>query len=706
MSRCLFMMALLQAWALAGVRVAPGPVTVAAGSTCAFTATLDGRQPPGGWRWRVLAGSGTIDEATGLYRAPEGSAATARVQAALRTDLRRAGEAAVMVLPLPAGLPGLIGATLGEPWVEPFTSAIPFLDLETGKRPVPKDLIIQCHPSSELLENCLAGYGVPFSYKPTSLEPADALRLTCRMGDQWQRKDLDRAETELICRGRTSFTIEALKRSSLQPGKWRSTLLPCRVDVRGALPFCGNAVAPAGHGDGAGLSARFMRPFGLVDLGGKPGASERLLVSDPGSHVLRSVNAEGEAVTLCGLPGQAGHRDSPTLMARMEALFAGPKPQPALFHAPTHLAVRRRTSCLDPFGAPWEEALVADSGNHVIRTVRADGRVATLAGTPGQAGCQDSESPGQAAFNDPQGLAVDTAGRVYVADRGNRAIRVIQPAGGVTTLAGAQAGFSDLKGMCLYPPLGGLLVLDGHAVRLVQLPGGQVSTLMGVVDAPGFRDIERGQSPAQPCLNNPTGIARSGAGLAIADHGNHAVRLVSADGLTLSTAVGDPAQGAIRWGLIRDGLPGPLDEGYATLEGPWTVASRFRRAEGRYASEVFVTTGPCIGEINHEAGARTPVGLSPAGLPPPGVEVDAAFVLTFEVATSVPVIHFTADFLDPDGERRVRVQGVAAGGETVPVQGHFSHAGTGTVRIRCVTEQGISAGKELKVLVRCVGRSD
>jgi len=701
-SRCLFIGVLLQAWALAGVRVTPGPVTVAAGSTCAFRATLDGTQPPGGWRWSVLDGPGTIDEATGLYQAPDGSAARARVQAALRTDLRRAGQAAITVLPLPAGLPGLIGATLGEPWVMPYASSLPFLDPETGTRPVPGDRIIPTYPLPGPGTTWLVGYGVPVAFNPTPAEPVDGLRLAYREGHQWHRRDLDCAWTELVFRDRVaSLSVEALKRSVQQPGKWRSTVRPSRVDVRGALPFCGNAVAPGGHEDGAGLAARFMRPFGLVSLGGEPGTPEGLLlVSDPKSHVLRTVDAEGGVATLGGLPGQAGHRDSPTLMARVEAVFAGPKPQPPLFHSPTHLAVRRCTSDFNPFAVPWEEAVVADSGNHVIRTVRADGRVGTLAGMPGYAGYRDADAPGQAAFNDPQGLAVDAAGRVYVADRGNRAIRVIHPSGAVTTLTSAQAGFSDLQGLCLYPPLGGLLVLDGHAVRLVQLPSGEVSTLMGVVDVPGFRDIGRGESAAQPCLNHPTGIARCGAGLAIADHGNHAVRIASPGCLTLATAAGDPDQGAIRWGLIRDGLPGPLDDEYATLEGPWTVVSRFERAEGQYGSEVFVTTGRCLAAIHHDAGGRAPLEFVPIGFLSPEAAVAETFVLRFRVGNAFQAIHYTADFLDPDGKRQVRVQGVAAGGETLPVQGHFSQAGTGTVRIRGVSDQGVSRSFDLKVLVR------
>jgi len=45
------------------------------------------------------------------------------------------------------------------------------------------------------------------------------------------------------------------------------------------------------------------------------------------------------------------------------------------------------------------------------------------------------------------------------------------------------------------------------------------------------------------------------------------------DGRRLRTVAGDKAQGATRWGLVRDRLTGPLDERYGLLEGPLTVAA-------------------------------------------------------------------------------------------------------------------------------------
>ena len=75
---------------------------------------------------------------------------------------------------------------------------------------------------------------------------------------------------------------------------------------------------------------------------------------------------------------------------------------------------------------------VADTGNHAIRRITADGFVSTLAGdgTPGDA-------DGSAArFNGPVGVAVDGSGRVIVADTYNDRIRAIARDGTVTTIAG------------------------------------------------------------------------------------------------------------------------------------------------------------------------------------------------------------------------------------------------------------------------------
>ena len=82
---------------------------------------------------------------------------------------------------------------------------------------------------------------------------------------------------------------------------------------------------------------------------------------------------------------------------------------------------------------------LADAGNEVIRKMTLVGTnwvVTTLAGQPGVAGSMDGIG-NKAQFNNPSGIAVDSLGRVFVADTWNNEIREILPDGTVTTIAGS-----------------------------------------------------------------------------------------------------------------------------------------------------------------------------------------------------------------------------------------------------------------------------
>jgi sugar lactone lactonase YvrE len=132
----------------------------------------------------------------------------------------------------------------------------------------------------------------------------------------------------------------------------------------------------------------------------------------------------------------------------------------------------------------------ADTGNSTIRKVTPDGVVTTLAGSAGDYGTNDG--PGVAArFDEPEGVAVDGEGNVYVADTWNSTIRKVSPGGVVTTLAGSAGDYGtndgpgvdarfDLPAGVAVDSVGNVYVADtwNCTIRKISLAG-VVTTLAG-----------------------------------------------------------------------------------------------------------------------------------------------------------------------------------------------------------------------------------
>ncbi len=191
-----------------------------------------------------------------------------------------------------------------------------------------------------------------------------------------------------------------------------------------------------------------------------------------------------------------------------------------------------------PDGAAVDSAgnvYLADTFNDTIRKITPSGVVTTLAGAAGQTGSSDGTGTA-ARFFWPTGVAVDSAGDVYVADQGNDEIRKITPSGVVTTLAGTagQQGSSNGTGTAArfyYPQ--GLAVdaagnvyvsdQDNDEIRKIT-PSGVVTTLAGSAGQTGSSD---GTGSAAR-FNNPKGVAVDGAGnVYVADLNNQDVRKIS-----------------------------------------------------------------------------------------------------------------------------------------------------------------------------------
>lgn len=87
---------------------------------------------------------------------------------------------------------------------------------------------------------------------------------------------------------------------------------------------------------------------------------------------------------------------------------------------------------------------VADTENHTIRKVTPEGVVSTLAGKAKTFGTADGKEA--ARFYAPHGIAIDPAGNLYVADKGNNTIRKITPDGLVSTVAGTPGIGQTVRG--------------------------------------------------------------------------------------------------------------------------------------------------------------------------------------------------------------------------------------------------------------------
>jgi sugar lactone lactonase YvrE len=218
---------------------------------------------------------------------------------------------------------------------------------------------------------------------------------------------------------------------------------------------------------------------------------------------------------------------------------------------------------------------IADGGNNRIRKVTAsDGHIQTIVGggSPGFAGDNGAATSAQFAF--PQGVAVDLASNVYIADQSNHRIRKVAPDGTVSTVAGTgTAGFSGDGGPATsaflsYPNAvavdasGNLFISDASNYRIRKVtPGGTITTVAGNGVCCGFNGDGGPATAAQ--LNYSNGLAIDASGvLYIADTYNQRVRTVGVDGI-INTIAGTGTAGS-----SGDGGPATL----AQVGYPVTVA--------------------------------------------------------------------------------------------------------------------------------------
>jgi sugar lactone lactonase YvrE len=233
-----------------------------------------------------------------------------------------------------------------------------------------------------------------------------------------------------------------------------------------------------------------------------------------------------------------------------------------------------------PYGVAVDAAgnlLIADTFNNRIRRVDGTtGIITTVAGNGTYGFSGDGGAATSASLSSPVGVAVDAAGNLLVADIGNNRIRRVDGTTGIiTTVAGnGTSGFSGDGGPATSASLrapdgvavdaaGNLLIADTSNQRIRRVDGttGIITTVAGN-GTYGFSGD--GGAATSASLNSPVGVAVDAAGsLLIVDTGNQRIRRVDGTTGIITTVAGNGNQG-----FSGDGGPATS----ASLNSPVGVA--------------------------------------------------------------------------------------------------------------------------------------
>jgi uncharacterized protein (TIGR03437 family) len=221
----------------------------------------------------------------------------------------------------------------------------------------------------------------------------------------------------------------------------------------------------------------------------------------------------------------------------------------------------------------------ADSDNNVVRRIAPDGVITLVAGTGAAGFSGDGGAARQATLNFPIGVAVDSAGNLYICDNGNARLRkVVMPTGVITTIAGNGVSASGPDGgLALDTSLNNAQAIDldgagnvyiaelgSHRIRRLTVADGKIETIAGT----GAAGFSGDGAPAKgAALSSPNHVSVDSQGnVVISDAGNNRIRQVTA---------GD--------GLIRT-LAGNGQRGFSGDGGPATSAALSTPASAIYDS--------------------------------------------------------------------------------------------------------------------------
>lgn len=244
---------------------------------------------------------------------------------------------------------------------------------------------------------------------------------------------------------------------------------------------------------------------------------------------------------------------------------------------------------------------ISDSGNNAIRKANiTTGTITTVAGGSGSviAGYAGDGGPAtQAELNNPKGLALDSYGNLYIADVDNCVIRMVEPNGIITTIAGNQAAGCGSSG-------------DGGAATSAQLnfPSGLTVNGGKVYIADSQNNAIRVLTPGDPQVN-PAGVITAG---------NFGASATVAPGSWIEIYGTNLAPGARSWGTADfngSDAPTALDSTSVTVGGQPAFVSYIsaNQLNVQVPSNVAAGTQPLI--VTTKFGATAPYNLTVGSMP-------------------------------------------------------------------------------------------
>jgi sugar lactone lactonase YvrE len=294
--------------------------------------------------------------------------------------------------------------------------------------------------------------------------------------------------------------------------------------------------------------------------------------------------------------------------------------------------------------------IIADSQNSVIEKVTPSGTLSIIAGTPGSPGAPIPGPATSSPLDAPTGVAVDSAGNLYIADEGNNQIYKVTPSGTLSIIAGTGSSGTPTPGPAtnsqFYSPadvavdsVGNLYIADqGNNLIEKVTPSGTLSIIAGTPGSSGTPTP--GPATSSP-LNNPLGVAVDSSGnLYIADQSNNVIEEVTPSG-TLSIIAGTGSLGAA--------TPGPATS--SPLRYPDGVAvdsaGNFYIGDQSNSEAEQVTPG-------------TPTTTTPAPAPPATTTAPTTTTPTTMTSTTP-----TTPSAPPVGPAQLRITGITVTSTTI-----------------------------------------